>query len=133
MKLCGLNCRGLRNRRAVRALLDLQKHMKPDVFFLSETHLDKARAGNLMRKLGYDSLSIHESDGQSGGLLMLWCKETKIKVMSVTKNYICTILKGNCLDFSQLFGYVSILVMVLFWCVRLVLYKIFGGRIEFIC
>jgi hypothetical protein len=46
--------------------------MKPDVFFLSETHLDKARAGNLMRKLGYDLLSIHESDGQSGGLLMLW-------------------------------------------------------------
>jgi hypothetical protein len=48
-----------------------------------------------MRKLGYDLLSIHESDGQSGGLLMLWCKETKIKVMSVTKNYIDVIIEGD--------------------------------------
>jgi exonuclease III len=67
MKLCGLNCRGLRNRRAVRALLDLQKQIKPDVFFLSETHLDKARAEKLRRKLGFDFLSISESDGRSGG------------------------------------------------------------------
>jgi hypothetical protein len=95
MKLCGLNCRGLRNRRAVRALLDLKKQIKPDVLFLSETHLDKARAENLMRKLGYDSLSVHESDGQSGGLLMLWGTETKIKVQSVTKNFIDVIIEDE--------------------------------------
>lgn len=45
MKICGLNCRGLRNRRAVRALLDLEKLLKPDVFFLSETHLEKSEGG----------------------------------------------------------------------------------------
>jgi hypothetical protein len=44
---------------------------------LSETHLNKARAGNLMRKLGFDLFSIFKSDGQSGGLLIMWRKETK--------------------------------------------------------
>jgi hypothetical protein len=52
-------------RREVRALLDLEKQIKPDVLFLSETHLNKARAGNLMRKLGFDLFSIFKSDGQS--------------------------------------------------------------------
>jgi hypothetical protein len=53
------------------------KQIKSDVLFLSETHLDKARAGNLMRKLGFDLFSIFKSDGQSGGLLIMWRKETK--------------------------------------------------------
>jgi hypothetical protein len=47
--------------------------------------LDKARAKNLRRKLGFDLLSIFESDGQSGGLLMMWRRETKIIVHGVTK------------------------------------------------
>jgi hypothetical protein len=48
-----------------------------------------------MRKLGYDSLSVHESDGQSGGLLMFWCTETKIKVQSVTKNFIDVVIEDD--------------------------------------
>jgi hypothetical protein len=60
MKLCGLNCRGLRIRRAVRALLDLEKQLKQDVFFLSKTHLDKSMAEDLKRKLGFDQPIVFE-------------------------------------------------------------------------
>lgn len=40
--------------------------------FLSETHLGRARAEKLRRKLGFDYYSIHKGDGRSGGLLLLW-------------------------------------------------------------
>jgi hypothetical protein len=95
MKLCGLNCRGLKNRRAVRALQDLERQIKPDVFFLSETHLGRAKADNLRRKLGFDSLSLFESDGKSGGLLMMWRNNVKVIEKSVTKNYIDVIIEDD--------------------------------------
>jgi hypothetical protein len=93
MKLCELNCHGLRNRRAVRALLDLEKLLKPDVFFLSETHLEKVRADNLRRKLGFDHSIIFESNGQSRGLLMLWRNNVNIIEKGVTKNYIDVVIE----------------------------------------
>jgi hypothetical protein len=100
MKLCGLNCRGLRNPRAVCALLDLEKHLKPDVFFLSKTHLDKVRAENLRRKLGFDHSIIFKSDGQSGDLLMFWRDNVRTSIKGVTKNYIDVVIEG---DFSWRF------------------------------
>ena len=71
---------GLASARAVRALLDVQRSTKPDMFFLSETHLGKAKAETLMRKLGCDRFAYHESDGRSGGLMMCWRSENKIRV-----------------------------------------------------
>jgi hypothetical protein len=65
------------------------------VFFLSETHLEKARADNLMRKLGFDKSIIFESDGQSGGLLMLWRNNVKIIGRAATKNYIDVIIEDD--------------------------------------
>lgn len=44
MKIISWNCRGLGKSSAVRALLELQGRLKPDVLFQSETHLSKARA-----------------------------------------------------------------------------------------
>lgn len=71
MKILAWNCRGLASARAVRALLDVQKREKPDVFFLSETHLSKAKAEKIKRKVGCDHMIIHESDGRSSGLLLM--------------------------------------------------------------
>jgi exonuclease III len=71
MKILAWNCQGLASARAVRALLDIQKREKLDVFFLSETHLGKVKAESLKRRLGCDHFIIYESDGRSGGLLML--------------------------------------------------------------
>jgi hypothetical protein len=69
-------------------------------FFLSETHLEKPRAENLRRKLGFDHSIIFESDGQSGGLLMLWRNNVRITEKGVTKNYINIVIEE---DFSWRF------------------------------
>ena len=50
MKILAWNCHGLNSARAVRALLEVQRCKKPDVFFLSETHLQKAKAEKLRKE-----------------------------------------------------------------------------------
>jgi hypothetical protein len=49
----------------------LQAPVKPDVLFLSEAHLCKAREESLGRRLVFDKVLVFESDGRSGGLVML--------------------------------------------------------------
>jgi len=95
MKLLAWNCRGLSSPRAVRSLLEVQKRINPDVFFLSETHLDKVKADNVRRRAGFDHLIIHESDGRSGGLLLLWKEEVNIRLQAVTQNYIDVVIEEN--------------------------------------
>ena len=88
MILLGWNCRGMRQSRAVRALLDVQKFYKPDVLFLSETHLSDARAERLMRKLGFQERLVDPSDGRAGGLLMMWRNGVSVTDHGVTANFI---------------------------------------------
>ena len=63
------------------------------MFFLSETYLDKMKAGKLKRRLGCDHLIIHESDGRSGGLLLIWKKEFSIQFQNVSNYYVDVIIK----------------------------------------
>jgi hypothetical protein len=65
------------------------------VFFLSETHLGKAKAENLKRRLGCDHYIIHESDGRSGGLLTLWRKEVVIQLNGVSKYFIDVVVRDG--------------------------------------
>src|SRR5438105_1270198 len=51
---------------AVRALLEVQRHTHPDVLFVSETHLGRAKAEKVMRRMMFDHIAIHESDGRRG-------------------------------------------------------------------
>jgi exonuclease III len=88
MKSVGWNCQGMKTSPAIRALLDLQREINPDVIFLSESHLDRAKAEKLVRKLKFGGMLIHENDGRSGGLLLMWKKETKIVEKDITANYI---------------------------------------------
>ena len=88
MKLISWNCRGLRKFAAVIALLELQMRLKPDILFLSETHLNRARAENLRRRLCFDHMIVAESDGRSGGLLLLWKKDVKISLRFKGRNFI---------------------------------------------
>jgi hypothetical protein len=65
------------------------------VFFLSETHFGKIKAEKLKRRLGCDHFIIDESDGRSGGLLMLWRKELNIQCMGVSKYFIDVEIRGD--------------------------------------
>jgi exonuclease III len=95
MKLLAWNCRGLLSSRAVRALLEVRNRLNPDVFFLSETHLDNEKANNLRRRAGFDKMLVHESDGRSGGLLLLWKEEINIRMQDITKYYIDVIIEDD--------------------------------------
>ena len=88
MKILCWNCRGIASAAAERTLLDVQKKWWPDVFFLSETHMNTVRAEKLMRKLKMDHVEVEESVGASGGLLMFWNNSCVIEVLGKTKkNY----------------------------------------------
>jgi hypothetical protein len=60
----GWNCQGMKTSPTVRALMDVHRQIKSDVMFLSESHLDNAKAEKLMRKLKFDKCFVHESDGE---------------------------------------------------------------------
>jgi hypothetical protein len=112
MKICGCNCRGLGKSSAVGALVDLHKRLKPDVFFLSETHLTKARAGTVRRKLGYDHMIESESDGRSGGLLMLWNNNIKVTSSTAHTNYLDIVLMRIRMRAGELRGSMENLVEI---------------------
>ena len=78
-----------------RVLLDVQKLAKPYVSFLSESHLGRVKAEKLRRRVGFDHLLIHESDGRSGGLLMMWKKEVNIQVNDISKYFIDVSVHGE--------------------------------------
>jgi exonuclease III len=95
MKIMAWNCRGLASAWAVRALLAIQKREKLDVFFLSETHLGNAKAGELRRKLHCDHFTIVESDGRSGGLLLLWRQDVSVRVQEVSECFIDVLIEDD--------------------------------------
>lgn len=72
----------------MRSLLDIQQQHNPEVFFLSETHLDESRAEGLMRKLRMDHRLVAPSDGRSRGLLLVWKKEVMIYDQTTTTDFI---------------------------------------------
>jgi hypothetical protein len=75
------------------------------VVFLSETHLNKVRAEKLMQKMGFHHMLIHESDGRSGGLLMMWKNDVKVIERSVTDRHIdVTIDSGSVWRFTGVYG-----------------------------
>jgi hypothetical protein len=75
--------------------MDVHRHIKPDVTFLSESHLDKIKAEKLMRKMNYDKCLVHDSDGRSGGLILMWKKEIKIVCRRVENFFIDVLVKGE--------------------------------------
>jgi exonuclease III len=85
--------------------MDLHRRLRPDVFFLSETHLTKARAVTIKKKLGYDHMIESESDGRSGGLLMLWKKELNVTSFSVHTNYLDIRIDENTANAWRITGF----------------------------
>jgi hypothetical protein len=54
----------------------------------------KAKAESLKRRLGCDHFIINESDGRSGGLLMMWRKEIVIQYQGVSQYFINVVVRG---------------------------------------
>ena len=88
MRILVWNCRGLGNAAAIRALMDVLRRPKPDVIFLSETHLDRYPAECLCRQMGMDFIIVQASDGRKGGILLVWRKEINVHQIFACPSYI---------------------------------------------
>jgi hypothetical protein len=61
------------------------------VLFLYKTHLAKAKAENLKRRLECDYFIFHESDGCSVGLLLIWKKKV-VQCHGISQYYIDVVI-----------------------------------------
>lgn len=96
MKTLAWNCRGMQSATEDRELLDLQGRVRADVVFLSESHLNKAKAEDLKVKLGFDFFHLVESDGRSGGLVMFYNQSNEVILSFSSPNFIDGIvMEGN--------------------------------------
>ena len=78
----------MKKASAVRALRIILERCKPDLVFLSETHLKKEEAESLKRKFHFDNVEVFESDGRAGRLLMMWKNCLNVTSSRVHSNYI---------------------------------------------
>ena len=82
MNSLGWNCRGLGNPRSVRVLHDLVRRWAPKIVFLSETKLRTKRMERIRDRIGFANGLFVPSLGRSGGLALLWTRETDLEIKS---------------------------------------------------
>ena len=82
MNSLGWNCRGLGNPQSVRALHDLVRRWAPKIVFLSETKLRTKRMERIKDRIGFANGLFVPSLGRSGGLALLWTRETDLEIKS---------------------------------------------------
>lgn len=57
--------------------------------------MDTAKVEKVRRRAGFDHMLVHESDGRSGGLLMMWTSDISIREQGITKNFINVIMDNG--------------------------------------
>ena len=88
MSLLAWNCWGLGSAPAVRSLTNVVKDTDPILVFLSETKATQNRMKGPQRKLNLTQGISVPSDGQSGGLAMLWKEEADVHFKSCLNGHI---------------------------------------------
>ncbi|KAL9674569.1 hypothetical protein QQ045_030841 [Rhodiola kirilowii] len=98
MKLLGWNCQGLGGPRADRALKEVLKSSQPQILGLIETKLRNCRWDLLRSQLGFRCCFAVEREGMSGGLALLWKKDSCVDIQSYSKHHLDAIIRGRCLS-----------------------------------
>lgn len=113
MKNLSWNCMGLRNPRAVRALLRLIRIENFDLVFLMETRLKKDKAQAIKFKISFECYHNVGCSGNErervGGLILLWKEKIQISILSFSNNHI----GGLCLMSVTIWIGTSIVYMVI--------------------
>lgn len=87
MSCIGYNCRGLGNPGAVTSLKEFVKREVPSILFLSETKLSGCEMNKVFRGFPtYDGIAV-DSRGRAGGVAMLWKKEVKLELRSMSLHH----------------------------------------------
>jgi hypothetical protein len=103
MNLLSVNCRGCGWPEVVQELRLLVEEKKPAVVFLMETRMNEEHALGLQRNLGFlNSIIVKsESEGLSGGLLLLWRRDVVVAELSKSRSHIDVLLSCDRLRISQ--------------------------------
>ena len=64
------NCRGLRNLRTRKELVEIIRAKDPFVVFLAETLTDEARLNTVQRNIEFDHWWVVQREGRGGGLVL---------------------------------------------------------------
>ncbi|KAM0833451.1 hypothetical protein ACQ4PT_064250 [Festuca glaucescens] len=97
MMILGLNCRGCGQPEAVHELRVLAERHRPEVLFLSETKMTAERAECLKWRLGFENALGVDSEGQSGGLVLLWRSGNVVRLKSKNKSHIDVFVSNDSL------------------------------------
>ena len=92
MNLLGWNCQGLGNPRSVQVLHNLVRQWAPKIVFLSETKLKTRCMERIRDWIGFANGLFIPSCGRSGGLTLLWTRETNLEIKSFGNHHIDAIV-----------------------------------------
>ena len=100
MNSLGWNCRGLGNPRLVRALHDLVQCWGPKIVFLLETKVRKNRMERIKRlKFRVANGLYVPCHGCSGGLALLWTRDTNLEIKSYSNHHIDAVITEESSNF----------------------------------
>ncbi|KAL0414029.1 UNVERIFIED_CONTAM: hypothetical protein Sradi_1604600 [Sesamum radiatum] len=94
MKILSWNCQGLGSPWTVRNLVELVKLHNPGLVFLSETKSKGRRHDRVKERLNYYGVGV-ESQGKSGGLLMLWRKDVDVWIQTYSPHHMDALVKAD--------------------------------------
>ncbi|XP_030970584.1 uncharacterized protein LOC115990959 [Quercus lobata] len=103
MNSLGWNCRGLGNPRSVRALHNLVQYWAPKLVFLSETKVRKKRMERIKERIGFANGLFVPCHGRSGGLALLWTRETDLEIKSFSNHHIDAVITEENSNFKWRF------------------------------
>ena len=95
MSVLAWNCWGLGTPPAIRTLTEEVRKLNPVVVFLAETKANTDRMKGFQQKIGFTQGIIVPSDGQSGGLAMLWREGTDIRFKSCLHTHFDVVVHGE--------------------------------------
>ena len=74
------NCRGLRNLRTRRELVDIIRAKDPFIVFLAETLIDDARLELVQRNINFNHRLVVLREGRGRGLVLFWKSTINLKI-----------------------------------------------------
>ncbi|KAK6144547.1 hypothetical protein DH2020_021367 [Rehmannia glutinosa] len=105
MSILCWNCRGLGNPRTIHELRDFIRSKAPQLVFLSETKCKAPIVDKIKNSLDLFGFAI-DARGRSGGLALLWHKDTSVSLRSYSDRYIDVDVEilGRSFRFTGVYG-----------------------------